>query len=74
MIIQNFRPKSNTPLNTMPSPKEEYMLKLVSIARIILGPYMNLQVPPNISVGDYGEYINAGINDWGGVSPLTLIM
>ena len=72
VIIQNFRPKSNTPLNTMPSPKEEYMLKLVSIARIILGPYMNLQVPPNISVGDYGEYINAGINDWGGVSPLTI--
>ena len=72
VIIQNFRPKSNTPLNTMPSPKEEYMLKLVSIARIILGPYMNLQVQPNISVGDYGEYINAGINDWGGVSPLTI--
>ena len=72
VIIQNFRPKSNTPLNAIPAPKEEYMLRLVSIARIILGPNMNLQVPPNISVGDYGKYINAGINDWGGVSPLTI--
>ena len=48
------------------------MLRLVSIARIILGPYMNIQVPPNISIGGYGQYINAGINDWGGVSPLTI--
>ena len=72
VIIQNFRPKFNTPLNSLPSPKEEYMLRLVSIARIILGPNMNLQVPPNITVGDFGEYINAGINDWGGVSPVTI--
>ena len=48
------------------------MLRLVSIARIILGPNMNLQVPPNITVGDFGEFINAGINDWGGVSPVTI--
>ncbi len=72
VIIQNFRPKLNTPLNSLPSPNQEYMLRLVSIARIILGPNMNLQVPPNITVGDFGEYINAGINDWGGVSPLTI--
>ena len=72
VIIQNFRPKINTLLNGTPPPKEEYMLRLVSIARIILGPYMNIQVPPNISIGGYGQYINAGINDWGGVSPLTI--
>lgn len=72
VIIQNFRPKMNTPLNNLPPPEEQYMLRLVSIARIILGPDMNLQVPPNITVGKYGDYIKAGINDWGGVSPITI--
>ena len=72
VIIQNFRPKTNTALNDRPPPEEEYMLRLVSIARLILGPKMNLQVPPNISVGKFGHYINAGINDWGGVSPITI--
>ena len=72
VIIQNFRPKSNTALNDVLPPEEEYMLRLVALARLILGPKMNLQVPPNISVGKFGHYINAGINDWGGVSPITI--
>ena len=70
--LANADTKTNTALNDRPPPEEEYMLRLVSIARLILGPKMNLQVPPNISVGKFGHYINAGINDWGGVSPITI--
>jgi FO synthase len=44
----------------------------VATARLILGPEANIQVPPNLSARDYQVYLNAGINDWGGVSPLTI--
>ena len=44
----------------------------VAVARLLLGPDMNLQVPPNLSARDYQCYLDAGINDWGGVSPLTI--
>jgi len=71
VIVQNFRPKPGTPMARYPEPDRRYMLKAVCLARLILGGDMNIQVPPNLSCG-YGEYIGAGINDWGGVSPVTL--
>ena len=48
------------------------LLWTVAVARILLGPEINLQVPPNLSQKDYHVYLDAGINDWGGVSPLTI--
>ena len=43
----------------------------VAVARLVFGPAMNIQAPPNLSAGTYGRLIDAGINDWGGVSPVT---
>jgi FO synthase subunit 1 len=71
VIVQNFRPKPGTPMAGHPEPDRRYMLKAVALARLILGGDMNVQVPPNLSYR-YGEYLGAGINDWGGVSPVTL--
>ena len=52
-------------------PTVQYFARVVAVARWILGPQMNLQVPPNLTE-DFGVYLDAGINDWGGVSPLTI--
>lgn len=72
VIIQNFRAKADTPMGGAPDAAVEEMRWTVATARIILGPEMNLQVPPNLSAVDYPDYLAAGINDWGGVSPLTI--
>lgn len=72
VIIQNFRAKADTPMGGVPDAAVEEMRWTVAVARIILGPDMNLQVPPNLSAVDYPDYLAAGINDWGGVSPLTI--
>ena len=76
VIIQNFRAKSDTVMAQHPEPSREGMLHTVAAARILLGPEMNIQVPPNLSCGDSGAdylaYLKAGINDWGGVSPVTI--
>ena len=72
VIIQNFRSKPNTPMRGVDDPKSEELLWTVAAARLLLGPDMNLQVPPNLSADDYEIYLDAGINDWGGVSPLTI--
>ena len=72
VIIQNFRAKSDTPMGGAPDAAIEEMRWTVAVARIILGPTVNLQVPPNLSAADYPDYLAAGINDWGGVSPLTI--
>jgi len=48
------------------------MLWTIAVARLLLGPNVNIQVPPNLSAQDYQIYLDAGINDWGGVSPLTI--
>jgi FO synthase len=48
------------------------MLRTIATARLILGPAMNVQAPPNLMPADHQEYLRAGINDWGGVSPVTL--
>jgi FO synthase len=72
VIIQNFRAKPDTPMSGSPDASSAEMLWTVAVARILLGPEMNIQVPPNLSGRDYQIYLEAGINDWGGVSPLTI--
>jgi len=71
VIIQNFRPKPEIPMRDHPEPPVEEMLKTIALARLILGGEMNIQAPPNLSPEDYPLFLQAGINDWGGVSPLT---
>jgi FO synthase len=70
VIVQNFRAKPTIPMRDHAEPTLEEMLRTVAVARLILGPSMNLQAPPNLTQ-DYGRLLEAGINDWGGVSPLT---
>ncbi|MFQ5660241.1 MAG: 5-amino-6-(D-ribitylamino)uracil--L-tyrosine 4-hydroxyphenyl transferase CofH [Gammaproteobacteria bacterium] len=71
IIVQNFRRKANTRMGGAPEPALEELLWTVSIARIIFGPSMNIQAPPNLTPHALPELIRAGINDWGGVSPVT---
>ncbi len=70
VIIQNFRAKPRIPMRDHPEPTLEEMLRTTAVARLILGPAVNLQAPPNLTQ-DYGRLLDAGINDWGGVSPIT---
>ncbi len=70
VIIQNFRVKPTIPMRDHPEPTLEEMLRTVAVARLILGPSMNIQAPPNLTQ-DYDRLLDAGINDWGGVSPVT---
>jgi FO synthase len=70
VIVQNFRAKPDIPMRHHPEPTPETMLRTVAVARLLFGPAMNLQAPPNLWA-DYGRLLDAGINDWGGVSPLT---
>lgn len=70
-IIQNFRAKADTHMRFSPEPEIPYFVRIVALARWILGPETNLQVPPNLTA-DFSVYLEAGINDWGGVSPLTI--
>ena len=71
VIIQNFRAKPEIPMATHPEPSLEDMLRTIAIARLILGPHVNVQAPPNLSYGDFPRLLEAGINDWGGISPVT---
>ncbi len=71
VIIQNFAPKQGTQMAQIQPPTIDFFLKTVGIARIILRE-MNIQVPPNLSPGQYGNFLDAGINDWGGISPVTI--
>ena len=71
VIVQNFRAKPDIPMVAHPEPGLEEMLRTLAIARLILGPDMNLQAPPNLSYGDFPRLLDAGINDWGGISPVT---
>jgi FO synthase len=71
VIVQNFRAKPEIPMAHHPEPTLEDMLRTLSIARLILGPHMNLQAPPNLSYADFPRLLEAGINDWGGISPVT---
>jgi len=71
VIIQNFRAKADTRMRFSPEPAIPYFVRVVAAARWILGPAANIQVPPNLT-DDFSVYLDAGINDWGGVSPLTI--
>jgi 7,8-didemethyl-8-hydroxy-5-deazariboflavin synthase CofG subunit len=71
VIVQNFRAKPEIPMAHHPEPTLDDMLRTLAIARLILGPHMNLQAPPNLSYADFPRLLEAGINDWGGISPVT---
>src|ERR1700674_4939080 len=71
VIVQNFRAKPEIPMAAHPEPTLENMLRTIALARLILGPHMNVQAPPNLSYGDFPRLLEAGINDWGGISPIT---
>ncbi|MFN2427129.1 MAG: 7,8-didemethyl-8-hydroxy-5-deazariboflavin synthase CofG [Candidatus Binatia bacterium] len=71
VIVQNFRAKECTGMSAAPDMSDEEMVRTVALARIILGAEMNLQAPPNLSPDNLHHLIRAGINDWGGISPLT---
>ncbi len=70
IILQNFQPKSDTRMRSFPSAEEVYFKNIVALSRIIM-PKMNIQVPPNLSPDSYVDFLSVGINDWGGISPLT---
>ncbi|MDF2729236.1 MAG: fbiC [Acidimicrobiia bacterium] len=71
IIIQNFRAKADTPMRHSAEPVPRWFARVVALARWILGPEANVQVPPNLTE-QFEIYLDAGINDWGGVSPLTI--
>ncbi len=70
VILQNFQPKPDTGMRNKPSADETYFKTVVALSRIIM-PEMNIQIPPNLSLKSYQSFLSVGINDWGGISPLT---
>ena len=72
VIVQNFRAKPGTKMVDAPEPSLEELLWTAAAARLVLGPEMNIQAPPNLSYDDFPRLLEAGINDWGGVSPVTI--
>lgn len=70
IIVQNFRAKEDTPMAAAGEPGLIELMSACAIARLVMGPQMSVQAPPNLSA-DYGPLLLAGINDWGGISPLT---
>ena len=71
VIVQNFRAKADTKLAGADEPDLDDLCWTIAQARLILGPAMNIQAPPNLSPGVYQRLVEAGLNDWGGVSPVT---
>ncbi|TNF33456.1 MAG: 7,8-didemethyl-8-hydroxy-5-deazariboflavin synthase subunit CofH [Gammaproteobacteria bacterium] len=71
IIVQNFRAKADTLMRESPEPDLDEMLWTLAIARLVFGPAMSIQAPPNLSPGVLPKLVSAGINDWGGVSPVT---
>lgn len=71
VIVQNFRAKAAIPMHAHPDATRDDMAKTIALARLILGGEMNIQAPPNLTPEGFESYLDAGINDWGGVSPLT---
>ena len=72
VIVQNFRAKPGTKMHEHPEPPLEELLWTCAAARVVLGPDMNIQAPPNLSYDEFPRLLDAGINDWGGVSPVTI--
>ena len=71
VIIQNFRAKPEIAMADAPEPDAYEMARAIATARLVLGPTMNVQAPPNLSPRQIELFLNAGINDWGGISPLS---
>lgn len=72
VIVQSFRAKPRIPMREAPEPTLDDLVRTIAVARLMLGPDVNIQAPPNLSPGVYPWLLAAGLNDWGGVSPLTL--
>jgi 7,8-didemethyl-8-hydroxy-5-deazariboflavin synthase CofG subunit len=72
VIVQNFRVKEDIRMRQADEPSVFEMLRTIAAARLILGGQMNIQAPPNLTPDAHGTYLLAGINDWGGISPVTL--
>ncbi len=72
VIIQNFRAKPDTRFALQPEPDAEDLSRTAAMARLIFGSEIHLQIPPNLTPDSYGLFLRAGINDWGGISPVTL--
>lgn len=71
VIVQNFTAKPDTAMAEHPEPSHHDMLKTLAVARLVLDPSISLQAPPNLSAR-FTDYVDAGINDWGGISPVTI--
>jgi 7,8-didemethyl-8-hydroxy-5-deazariboflavin synthase CofG subunit len=71
VIVQPFRAKDGTRMSLAPEPSTDHLLRTLAIARLIFGGNMNIQSPPNLLLDDYPVLLTAGINDWGGISPVT---
>ena len=71
VIVQPFRAKPDIRMAQAPEPSTEDLERTIAVARLILGGEMNVQSPPNLLADDYPDLLKAGINDWGGISPVT---
>jgi FO synthase len=71
VIVQPFRAKPDIPMALAPEPSNDDLQRTIAVARLILGGKMNIQSPPNLLSEDYPDLLKAGINDWGGISPVT---
>jgi len=72
VIVQNFRAKADTRFAQWPEPSALDLARTAAVARLIFGSEVNIQIPPNLTPESYGYFLRAGINDWGGISPVTL--
>lgn len=72
VIVQNFRAKPGTRMANAPEPSEEELLWTIAVARLIMGPDIGIQSPPNLNPGRTAALIGAGLSDWGGISPVTI--
>ena len=70
VIVQNFRAKTKIPMRDWPEPSHDELMRTIAVARLLM-PDTNIQAPPNLSASNYDELLDAGLNDWGGISPLT---
>lgn len=71
VIIQNFRAKPDIRMRDWPEPGPLEMVRTIAVARLLFGHEINVQAPPNLALGAIDTYIEAGLNDWGGISPVT---
>jgi FO synthase len=72
VIVQNFRAKAGTRMADAPEPSLDELLWTAAVARLVLGSRMHVQAPPNLSYDEFPRLLEAGIDDWGGISPVTI--